>query len=369
MAARLVKLSGGASSLYNLLPFLFNMTETIHIGQDALKALPELLQNRAFSKVAVLVDENTQHHCYPILKPYLPEHELIRVQSGEENKTLETCAYIWQRMTELNLDRWSVLVNLGGGVIGDMGGFCAAVFKRGIFFVQVPTTLLAQVDASVGGKTGIDFKGYKNHIGVYQEPQAVFINPDFLQTLPQRQLKSGYAEIIKHWLIADANKFAEQRHIGLFTTEWESLIRHSVSIKARVVEQDPLEGGYRKVLNFGHTVGHAVESYLLERPERALLHGEAVAVGMFCEAWISRKHELLQPEELDKVETFLVSVYEKVHLTEEDIQVIAQLALQDKKNTRSTINCTLLQGIGKAVFDQPVTVQEIIESLRYYTLL
>lgn len=345
------------------------MTETIHIGLTALQELPELLKNRAFSKVAVLVDENTLAHCYPTLKPYLPEHELIQVQSGEEQKTLQTCEYIWQRMTELNLDRWSVLVNLGGGVIGDMGGFCAAVFKRGIFFVQVPTTLLAQVDASVGGKTGIDFHGLKNHIGVYQEPQAVFINPDFLKTLPQRELKSGYAEIIKHWLISDKDAFMEQRHIGLFTDDWEGLIRHSVSIKSGVVEADPLEGGLRKILNFGHTVGHAVESYLLEKPERKLLHGEAVAVGMLCEAWISKNHKLLPAEDLDKIETFLVSVYEKVSLSEQDIQDIAQLALQDKKNTRSSINCTLLEGIGKAVYDQPITVQEIVESLRYYTLL
>ncbi|SFG41298.1 3-dehydroquinate synthase [Pontibacter chinhatensis] len=345
------------------------MTETIHIGNDALQQLPELLKNRAFSKVAVLVDENTLHHCYPSLKPYLPEHDLIQVQSGEEHKTLQTCEYIWQRMTELHLDRWAVLVNLGGGVIGDMGGFCAAVFKRGIYFVQVPTTLLAQVDASVGGKTGIDFHGLKNHIGVYQEPQAVFINPAFLQTLPQRELKSGYAEIIKHWLIADKEAFLEQRHVGLVAADWDSLIRQSVSIKSRVVEQDPLEGGLRKILNFGHTVGHAVESYLLEQPGRELLHGEAVAVGMLCEAWISRKHELLSPEELDKIETFLVSVYEKVSLSEQDIQQMAQLALQDKKNTRSTINCTLLEGIGNAVYDQPITVQEIVESLRYYTLL
>ncbi|ARS36297.1 3-dehydroquinate synthase [Pontibacter actiniarum] len=345
------------------------MTETIHIGRDALQELPELLKNRAFSRVAVLVDENTLHHCYPQLKRHLPEHDLIQVKSGEANKTLQTCEHIWQRMTELNLDRWSVLVNLGGGVIGDMGGFCAAVFKRGIFFVQVPTTLLAQVDASVGGKTGIDFHGLKNHIGVYQEPQAVFIDPAFLQTLPQRELKSGYAEIIKHWLIADKDMFMEQRHIGLFTEDWEGLIRHSVNIKSGVVEADPLEGGLRKVLNFGHTVGHAVESYLLEQQERALLHGEAVAVGMLCEAWISKKHGLLSEQELSRIETFLVSVYEKATLAEQDIQHIAQLALQDKKNTKSTINCTLLSGIGKAVYDQPITVQEIIESLRYYTLL
>ncbi|WP_242916401.1 3-dehydroquinate synthase [Pontibacter liquoris] len=345
------------------------MTETIHIGNDALLRLQELLQNRAFSKVAVLLDENTLAHCYPQVKPYLPAHDIIQVKSGEEHKTLQTCEQIWQRMTELHLDRWSVLVNVGGGVIGDMGGFCAAVFKRGLYFVQVPTTLLAQVDASVGGKTGIDFHGLKNHIGVYQEPQAVCIDPTLLQTLPPRQLKSGYAEMIKHWLIADAAMFEAQRYVGLFTEDWEALIRHSVSIKSRVVDVDPLEGGYRKVLNFGHTIGHAVESYLLAQPGRALLHGEAVAVGMLCEAWLSVKHQLLTQAELDQIETFLVSIYEKVPLTEPDLQQIVQLVLQDKKNTRATINCTLLSGIGKAVYDQPITLQEVQQSLHYYQLL
>ncbi|MHA6247101.1 3-dehydroquinate synthase [Pontibacter sp. CAU 1760] len=345
------------------------MTETIHIGQQALEELAVMLQNRAFSKVVVLLDEHTLAHCYPQLKPHLPEHSVIQISSGEEHKTLQTCEYIWQQMTELHLDRWAVLVNLGGGVIGDMGGFCASVFKRGIFFVQVPTTLLAQVDASVGGKTGIDFHGLKNHLGVYQEPQAVFINPAFLQTLPQRQLKSGYAEIIKHWLIADKAKFEEQRNIGLLTDNWEELIRHSVAIKSEVVNADPLEGGYRKVLNFGHTVGHAVETYLMSQADRQLLHGEAIAVGMICETYLSVKKELLSEEDLGRVEVFLEMVYEKVVLKPEDIQAIAVLALQDKKNSGSAINCTLLNGIGHAVYNQPITLPDIEESLRYYQSL
>lgn len=345
------------------------MTESIHIGSKALNDLAAFLLNRAFSKVVVLVDENTCYHCYPLVKPHLPEHEVIQVKSGEANKTLQTCEQIWQRMTDLNLDRWSVLVNLGGGVIGDMGGFCAAVFKRGIYFVQVPTTLLAQVDASIGGKTGIDFYGLKNHIGVYKEPLAVFIEPDFLKTLPHQQVKSGYAEVVKHWLIADKDAFQEQRHIGLFTEDWEELIRHSVAIKSEVVNTDPLEGGYRKVLNFGHTVGHAVESYLMGKAEKELLHGEAIAVGMLCEAYLSVKKDLLSKEALEKIETFMVSIYEKVSVAEEDIKAISFLALQDKKNSNSTINCTLLNGIGRAVYDQPVTLQEIQESLRYYQLL
>ncbi|MFT2008501.1 3-dehydroquinate synthase [Pontibacter sp. 13R65] len=345
------------------------MTENIYIGHGALQQLEVLLQNRAFSKVVVLVDENTLLHCYPELKKYLPEHQLIQVKSGEEHKTLQTCEHIWQEMTNFHLDRWAVLVNLGGGVIGDMGGFCAAVYKRGIYFVQVPTTLLSQVDASVGGKTGIDFHGLKNHIGVFKEPRAVIIEPAFLQTLPDRQIKSGYAEIVKHWLIEDEAKFEEQRHVGLLSADWEELIPHSVAIKEKVVAADPLEGGYRKVLNFGHTVGHAVESYLMEKPGRELLHGEAIAVGMLCETWLSVKKGLLSQKELERIETFLMTVYEKVKLNEADLVDISAWALQDKKNSKSTINCTLLKKIGQAVYDQPVTLAEIQESLRYYQLL
>lgn len=343
------------------------VTESIHIGAEALQELGQFLQNRAFSQVVVLVDDHTHRLCYPVVKPFLPAHTLMQVPSGEEHKNLQTCAYIWEQMTNLNLDRWSVLLNLGGGVIGDMGGFCAAVFKRGIYFVHIPTTLLAQVDASVGGKTGIDFSGFKNHLGVYQEPQAVYIYPPFLDSLPARQLKSGYAEVIKHWLIADADGFRSQRHQGVLIEDWGEVIRQSVVIKAAVVEADPLEGGYRKVLNFGHTVGHAVESFFLSQGNRALLHGEAIAVGMLCEAWLSVQKGLLQRDELETIEVFLFTVYQKVEVPKDQIGEIARLCLQDKKNTGSTINCTLLQGIGKAVYDQPVTLAEIEASLRYYT--
>lgn len=331
--------------------------------------LADFLQNRAFSKVVVLADENTLRLCYPLLRPQLPPHDLIEIKSGEEHKNLQTCAEIWQKMTELQLDRWAVLVNLGGGVIGDMGGFCASVFKRGIPFVNVPTTLLAQVDASVGGKTGIDFNGFKNQLGLFREPREVFIYPEFLQTLPPRELKSGYAEVVKHWFIADETMFLQQRHIGLFTENWTEIIQHSIQIKERIVAADPLEAGLRKVLNFGHTIGHAIESFFLENPEQKLLHGEAVAVGMICESYISVKQKLLQQEELDRIETFILSIYEKVKLKPEDISKIAQLTLQDKKNSSGSINCTLLNGIGKAVYDKPVSVTEIEESLRYYQLL
>ena len=342
------------------------MSQNIYIGADSLADLAEFLKNRTFDKIVVLTDENTHQYCYPVLKTYLPHHQVIQVKSGELHKNLQTCEYIWEQLTNWQLSRSSLLINLGGGVIGDMGGFCAGIFKRGFSFIQVPTTLLSQVDASVGGKTGIDFHGFKNHLGVFQQPLAVFIYPDFLKTLPWPELRSGYAEILKHWLITTKESFAIQKNIGLRTNDWTALITESVKIKEQVVLADPLEKGLRKVLNFGHTVGHALETFYLERPGKALLHGEAIAVGMICESYLSQRRNLLTEQEQTEIESFIISVYEKVVLDTTDIPAIAALALQDKKNTGSIIKCTLLNGIGKAVFDQAITVEEIAESLHYY---
>ena len=343
--------------------------QNIHIGNDALEALGQFLKNRAFDKVVVLLDNNTHTHCYPLLTKYLPEHTVIKVNSGEQYKNLESSTHIWEEMTRLQLSRWSVLVNVGGGVIGDMGGFCAGVFKRGIYFIQVPTTLLAQVDASVGGKTGIDFMGFKNHLGVFQEPLKVFIYPGFLETLSPREIKSGYAEIIKHWLICNKASFEEQKYIGLMTDNWPALIEESVGIKAKVVEADQLEQGLRKILNFGHTVGHAIETFFLNQTDQLLLHGEAIAIGMVCESYISRKRSLITEEEQTEIEAFIFSVYEKVIIAAADVPAMAALALQDKKNTGSIIKCTLLNGIGNALFDQVITLQDIQDSIQYYRSL
>lgn len=343
------------------------MDNNLFIGPNALVELAEIVRRPAVSHVWVLADSNTARQCLPLLEPHLPTgYTLVEIPAGEEFKTLATCETLWSELTEHRADRYAVLINLGGGVVTDMGGFCAAIYKRGIRFVQVPTTLLAQVDASVGGKTGIDFLGFKNQLGVFQEPAAVCIEPRFLETLDPRQLKSGYAEVVKHWLIADAAAFAEQRQQGLFVEDWTPIIRHSVALKQRIVAQDPLEGGLRKILNFGHTVGHALESYLLLQPGREILHGEAVAAGMVCETWLSHHKGLISAEELDRIETFLFSVFDKVQFVTLETEAIADFARQDKKNAGSTINCTLLEAIGQAVYDQPVTLAEIAESLRYY---
>ncbi|MCB2408397.1 3-dehydroquinate synthase [Hymenobacter sp. BT178] len=342
------------------------LNNSVVIGGQALPELAEMLGQAAVSQVFVVVDTNTARHCYPLLEPYLPKHKLVEIPVGEQYKTLATCELVWNELTESSADRFAVVVNLGGGVVTDLGGFCAATYKRGIRFVQVPTTLLAQVDASVGGKTGVDFLGFKNQIGVFQEPAAVFIDPQFLATLDARQLKSGYAEVVKHWLIADAQAFATQRQEGVLVQDWAPIIRSSVATKQQIVEADPLESGLRKMLNFGHTVGHALESYLLLQSGREILHGEAVAAGMVCETWLSAQRGLLSASEQESIETFLFSVFEKVQFVTLETDAIAQFALQDKKNSGSTINCTLLDGIGRAVYDQPVTVAEIAESLRYY---
>ena len=337
------------------------------IGPAALPALAEFLYRPGISRVFVLVDSNTARLCLPLLNLQLPaDCFIIEIPAGEENKTLHTAESVWNCLTEQRADRHAVLVNVGGGVVTDLGGLAAALYKRGIGFVQVPTTLLAQVDASVGGKTGVDFKGFKNQLGVFQQPMAVFIEPKFLETLDLRQLKSGYAEVLKHWLIADADAFQQHRREGWLTEDWTEIISESVALKQRIVAQDPLETGPRKLLNFGHTVGHALESYLLTQPGREVLHGEAIAAGLVCESWLSVQRGLLEAEDLDRIETFVFSVFAKISFVWLETEAIAEFASQDKKNTGSIINCTLLHGIGTGVYDQPVTQAEIAESLRYY---
>jgi 3-dehydroquinate synthase len=342
------------------------MSHPVYIKKSVDQSLPAFLEENAYTQVIVLVDENTKRFCYPAVKALLPKHTLIQIRSGEEHKHLETCTHIWQKMTDANLDRKALCINLGGGVIGDMGGFCAATYKRGIDFIQLPTTLLSQVDASVGGKLGIDFQGFKNHVGVFKDPKAVLIATDFLQTLPFEEIRSGFAEIIKHCLIADPAMWDVICRRDLEEQNWDELVSHSVAIKAKVVEQDPTEKGWRKILNFGHTIGHAVESYMLEQPKRKLLHGEAIAVGMVAEAYLSYKRKLLSEESLMQIEEFIFSIYGKVTLQPEDIAAISPLALQDKKNASGKIQCVLLKSIGEPIIDQVITQKEIQEALKYY---
>jgi 3-dehydroquinate synthase len=342
----------------------------IHISKNIAATITSFLQNNTCTKVVVLVDENTIQHCYPIIKNALPaNHGLIEVKSGEEAKNLQTCTHIWSEMTEMGLDRKALLLNLGGGVIGDMGGFCAATYKRGIRFAQIPTTLLSMVDASVGGKLGVDFMGYKNHIGVFQEPLGVLIDPIFLNTLPQRELRSGFAEVLKHSLIADVNHWNEIKTKNLADFDWASIIKHSVGIKSYVTTTDPTEKGLRKILNFGHTLGHAVESFYLELPSKRLLHGEAIAVGMIVEAWLSKQLGFIAETELNEITATFLRVYGKVTIHETDLDAIITHTLQDKKNENNVVQFALLENIGKANYEIPVNAAQMKDSLQYYRAL
>ncbi|GAB4427978.1 MAG: 3-dehydroquinate synthase [Bacteroidia bacterium] len=339
----------------------------IHIGPDALPSLGAAIRQGGYTQVLVLADDNTHRLCYPLLKPHIPAHSLVQVIGpGEAHKHLGTCVHLWSAMTAAHLDRKALVIDLGGGVIGDMGGFVAATYKRGIAFAQVPTTLLAQVDASVGGKLGIDFEGYKNHIGIFAEPQGVYIDPVFLRTLPDSELRSGFAEVVKHHLIADAAAWEALRQpVPLRQRDFTALVRHSVDIKRRIVASDPYERGPRKALNFGHTLGHALESERLDTGS-PLLHGEAVAVGMVCETWLSHRRGLLRSAQLDEVTTFLLDQFPPVAIAEDEMEPICRRTLHDKKNEGGEVRYTLLDGIGGFRVDQPVPMHEAQEALAFY---
>ncbi len=330
------------------------------------ESLKTFLTTHDYSKIIVLTDTNTKRLCYPIIKDSLLKHTVITVKHGEENKNLQTCEIIWSAMTEAQLDRYALMINLGGGVIGDMGGFCAATYKRGIDFIQIPTTLLSQVDASVGGKLGIDFQGFKNHLGVFTLPNAVLIDPIFLKTLSEREKRSGFAEILKHCLIQDVNKWNEIRGKDLADQNLPDLIAHSVEIKKKVVEKDPIEKGLRKILNFGHTLGHAIETFFLPQGKKRLFHGEAIATGMVCESYIAYKRGLIDERTLKQIEEFIFSIYGKVDIAEADFNEIIGLTLQDKKNKGKEVRFSLINAAGSCLYDIVVTKNEMKKALEYY---
>jgi 3-dehydroquinate synthase len=344
------------------------LPDNILFSTDPASDLKSFLEQRKYSKVGVLVDDNTRLHCYPVVREMLPNHFLIEVRSGEEHKNLDTCIEIWDALTEQNMDRYSCLLVLGGGVLGDMGGFCAATFKRGIDFVLIPTTLLAQVDASIGGKLGVDFHHLKNHIGVFQQPALTLLNSGFLKSLPENELRSGFAEVIKHTLIADREMWEVVRKKSLKDQHWDVLIGHSVSLKAGITEKDPREHGLRKILNAGHTIGHAVETYLMSAGRR-ILHGEAIAVGLIAEAFIARQKDLLTESEFSTLYQFILEIFGKANLVKDDLPDIGELMLQDKKNRGNRILCVLLGGIGSPRWDCEISLGEVNEALSFYLTL
>ncbi|WP_051203896.1 3-dehydroquinate synthase [Hugenholtzia roseola] len=320
-----------------------------------------------YSSVSVLVDENTKVACLPILEPALSKNlarsskrlQLIEIPSGEQHKNLDSCIKIWEKLTSFGVDRKGVLLNLGGGVVGDMGGFAAATYKRGIAFWQIPTTLLAQVDASVGGKLGIDFQDFKNQIGIFGQAAQICIDPIFLETLPERELRAGWAEVIKHTLIADKAAFFDIFTQKFDKKHWKTYIKAAVALKSQIVAQDPLEKGLRKILNYGHTIGHAIESFYL-KTQTPLLHGEAIFWGMWAENFAAYHKKMLSEADLETINrTILSHFYPTIFVKKEDISAIARYALQDKKNEDAQILGVLLSEIGKAHYDQALSLSEI----------
>jgi 3-dehydroquinate synthase len=330
-----------------------------------------IINKKEYTKIGILIDENTKEHCLPKFAGHIEASDftIIEIKSGEKNKNLDTCQFIWNTLLDNGFDRHSLLINLGGGVIGDMGGFCACTFMRGMDFLQVPTTLLSQVDASVGGKLGIDFQDYKNLIGVIQDPIAVWIDDDFLKTLPARQVRSGYAEIIKHALIQDREMWTEIKQIkNLSEIEWGPIIDRSVRIKRDVVTKDKYEGGLRKILNFGHTLGHAIESENLHS-EDFLLHGEAIGIGMITEAFISKEMLSLSTEDYIDIKNYILEIYPHYEDHLDHQQNILEKLLKDKKNRRGMVNFSLLEELGHCTYDIVPEESTIIKSLEDYKTL
>jgi 3-dehydroquinate synthase len=344
---------------------------TVHFINDNYDILNQFLRENKFSKIFIIVDENTNEYCLPYFLPQLEtdvELEIIELEPGEENKTIETCVHVWEAFTELGADRKSLVINIGGGVITDMGGFIASTFKRGIAFINIPTTLLSMVDASVGGKNGVDLGGLKNQIGTITLPEMVLIDTNYLQTLSQREMRSGLAEMLKHGLIASKSHWDKLKNIAEINfDEFDSLIEESVGIKAKIVEEDPRENGIRKALNFGHTLGHAIETYFLETPEKErLLHGEAIACGMILESYISVVKGILKAEDYIEIKNQLMTIYEPILFEEKDINQIIELLIHDKKNEFGKIQFSLLDKIGNCITNQIADNQTITRAFFDY---
>lgn len=339
--------------------------------ENTIAELVKFIEKGNYSRFFVLTDENTAKHCLPVIRKQidnLDNFDIIEINAGEESKNIDFCVGIWKMLIDFSADRQSLLINLGGGVISDLGGFAASTYKRGIDFVHVPTTLLSQVDASVGGKTGIDMDNIKNIIGTFTQPKAVFIDHEFLQTLPPRQILSGLAEMLKHGLIADAEYWNLLKNSDLKKPSAE-LVHWSVAIKNKVVIEDPHEKGIRKALNFGHTIGHAVETYSLLNDEDPLTHGEAIAIGMICEAKLSQLKAGLSDAELNEINEIISGLYPRYQIAEACYSELHNIMLKDKKNQAGKINCTLLTKIGHCRIDNICTEDELCESLRYYSAL
>ncbi|XMO86171.1 3-dehydroquinate synthase [Algibacter sp. AS12] len=343
----------------------------VHFNERCYNNINEHIKSSNFSKIFILVDQNTHEHCLPKFLNRLETDkiiEIIEIESGEINKNIDTCVGVWNTLSELDADRKSLMINIGGGVITDLGGFVACTFKRGISYVNVPTTLLSMVDASVGGKTGVDLGHLKNQIGVISNPDLVLIDTSFLDTLPKEQMRSGLAEMLKHGLITGESYWNKFQDLSKLTLDnLDELIHESVIIKRNVVEEDPFENGLRKTLNFGHTLGHAIESYFLSNENKTtLLHGEAIVVGMILASYISTELLDFPKETTQDIKDLFLSYYDKVNFQDIDYDAIIELLKYDKKNNHGNINFVLLESIGTCKIDCLVDNIVILDAFQFY---
>lgn len=348
-----------------------SINHQILFNNDGYCYLNKILSPDVYSKIFILVDENTANYCLPSFLAELTTSitiEIIELESGESNKNIASCMQIWESLNDLGADRKSIILNLGGGVITDIGGFIACTYKRGIAFINIPTTLLGMVDAAIGGKNGIDLGNLKNQIGIIREPKAVTIITSFLETLPPNQMRSGLAEIIKHGLIADKTYWNTITNLKQLTLEnLDALIYRSVEIKNTIVCQDTTEEGIRKALNFGHTVGHAIESLSLQSSTLpTLLHGDAVAIGIIIESYIAKEKNLLNKEEYAAIKTLIFSYFNKVTFTANDIEKCIELMAFDKKNEFGTIQFAILNGIGNIKINETCSNNLIFKAFENY---
>ena len=370
------------------------MQQQIIISNDIVHDLATAIAESEHDRVFVLTDDTTHECCLPKVTALLAQYDAvpITIAHGDQHKTLAALGDVWTALQHGGATRHSLLINLGGGMITDLGGFAAATFKRGINFINIPTTLLAMVDAAVGGKTGINFGGLKNDVGAFADARFVIINTCFLDTLDAENLCSGYAEMLKHALISDERMWAEHVNFDLSQpdlAELQRMVAESIAVKERIVAEDPHEHGIRKALNFGHTIGHALEEFALQQaggavvstaptnqttggavvstaPEkRPLLHGYAVAFGLIGELYMSARKADFPTERLHQTTRFIRENYAQTEFTCNDYPTLLNLMRHDKKNTSGVINFTLLHNIGDIRINQTATDEEICEALDF----
>jgi 3-dehydroquinate synthase len=342
----------------------------IRVTNNLETELKGIIEKYPKGKVFVVVDENTQQHCLPLLQKFdvFERIPVLKIPGGEEHKSLDSVVHVWNFLEENNADRKSLLINLGGGMLSDLCGFASSCFKRGLHFVNIPTTLLSQVDASVGGKTGINFNGLKNEIGVFNQPQTVIIASQFLKTLDKNNFLSGYAEMLKHGLISSKPHWDELLEFDLNNIDYTSLsevIARSVAVKEYFVVNDPTEKNIRKALNLGHTVGHAFESLALQQGQ-PILHGFAVAYGLIVELYLSSKKVGFPMEQTSQISKWIIDTYGPFEIAKSDYEALYTKMTKDKKNEAGRINFTLIPEIGKVEINIDCNRELIVEALDYY---